>query len=413
MECIVFFFLQVKSKKLFIFFPEMPYLRSFFPIFFIFSSFFIFLTACSVEENDSISPSSSGVIFTDSWEEPLFSWMLLSTEEVESIRAKYAGGASRIFIPYAIFGADISNRYDIDISFVYSAYIPYEPYFDELGRNDNTIFQLINTIKERQISFYNTLFQKEITPEIIATTSGKYTCLEMRGSVKKTQGILWLHTEISAISDIPVDSTLLSEQFPLGSPASPWWVTVRTSTWRIFQEWRLITDEENIFFHTIAFLPTWYISFWENGYFIHSVTRDNYGKPYTYAQDEKTILAEEEPLYPLSMKDCTIKNENLLNHFVIEFLPSEIQAWSGQTQADYRPFVNRFTLWLPAWSWALQYALFTMNSWKVMEIPVFSQWDAVARWQIRCMSDGSCAITFDSETLSQILSLELFYDAEK
>jgi len=417
----------------------MSSIRSFPFLLGIFLSFF--LTSCipdpGWEEKDDFTFSwniSSSEIFPwtqnspeETWDSfvPLSDWDFLTPEEVAEIRAKYTSGTSRDFIPYMIFGSGGFQIPDIQIRFHNFPYIPYqEEHYERIGE-DHVIY--LKAQREKQIIYYNNVFWKTINSENILSASGKYFCLRMQGSITKTDGILWLHTEISAIWGIPIDSTPLSEQFPLENGAYVYWVII-AGTWHAFsQTWKLITDIENIFSGSYqSMLPTIYENIsWEN-YFVFRETRDNKNTPYTVSVHGEAI-SEVEWIHHVNMRDCTILTDNSPNHLTIHFIPPAEYTWGGQTQIDYRLFVkNGYFLQLPSWMGTLSDMLMTTNSWDILHPPIthtkpekrmvrgeMEYRYAAPQNQPYCLDEWVCSLAIDAEALRDIASVEFFYDSER
>ncbi len=331
-----------------------------------------------------------------------FSGEILSENEAEIIRTLYASGESREIIPYAIFGSGAFSIAEMEIFFSSSPYIPYEKVrYERISDED---IRYLENQKEKAIDHYNTLFWKTTRPESLESASGTYACLTMDGRISKTDGIFWIYTEISAIWDIPVLQTPLSEQFPLYGSAYNWW----TDRWSPMWAGGLITDTENMSDYRSR-LPTTYEFIGNTQYFVFAATYDNKGISYDHNINNQ-LISETEGVYFPTLEDCAISNISPPSHFTIHFVPPEEYTWSGQTQLDYRSHTQVYRLQLP-WTQKLEHAIFTTNEWLLINAHIFEM--ALSWNHVVCStSNYNCPIRFTPDALKNITSLELFYARE-
>lgn len=341
------------------------------------------------------SDTASGEIFSDSWELSVFlSGKILSREEENTLRMKYASGVSREFIPYTIFGSGTFQIATLKVRVWWYSH-PYVP-LQEIQVDERFSQEYKNYIQwqqDKQIVYYNEVFWKTVDATRVAEASSGFLCWDVSTFIAKTDGIFGINTEMTAIWGIPVETTPLSEQFPLLGSA----IILQDEWWDVF------TDPANIFKgYYWSHLPTQYGDIvWK--YFIFSVSRDGKNIPYTWAINGNAI-SESEWIYSTSLDDCTIQSNNLPTHFTIHLLPPTWYTWSGQTMIDYRPLVKKwYSLEFSSGSWKLEHVLITKNSGEVFDISFDDT--------LSC-NDRDCRMDITPAILQDIMTIELFYNQE-
>lgn len=223
---------------------------------------------------------------------------------------------------------------------------------------------------------------------------------------------------MSAIGKVIVDYTVRSEQFPLLWRA----IILRDETWST------ITDTGNLFTdYYISSLPTRYSSIDGEKYFIFSVEKDEWGKPYSLAINWKQI-SESEGIFIWSIKECTLQSTHLPSHFTIHIVASRWYAYKWLEQIDYRSTVQDYELSFPSHAtMQLAHVLMISDSGTILDASIDRYTKDILKpipWgeggfstptfynQVYCIEDG-CRVRFRSGSLDTIRSLELFYDEKK
>jgi hypothetical protein len=243
----------------------------------------------------------------------------------------------------------------------------------------------------------------------------KYVCLGMEGSIIKTDGNFWAYTEMSAIWSIPIQTTPLSEQFPLTGLATVW------LRWSVSS--KIYTESGNLSpTSPISVLPTEYRQIGWNDYFIFPVTRDDTGMSYKYSIHGKW-LSEGEGVFIPTLRDCTLEKVNTPNHITILFMPPTGYTFDWKPPIDYRPVVMNYFIQFPRSLGVLRDVLMTTDTGAMYALNIHHDSSEGTSHDssdlegsslvntIQC-KEKNCTLRMQSWALSTVRSMELFYKKE-
>ena len=379
----------------------------------VFASFSLLLTSCitpsgtphawswntgtgKVTTGNTVTEPQTPIIL----EHASLSGVILSSEAADTLRAKYASGVSRTYIPYMVFGSGDLSLMDVSVWFTTEALTrPYGIMPERWGESFQTY---VEWIQNTQVSHYeDTLWLTQ--KKDLDVLRDVYQCITMQGVVHKSWWSSWVFTEISAVANIPRSSVENPFQVPLVSPVYFLW-SGKTLTG--------VTAHNGQFI-----MPTEYRKGGDVSYFMNPLTRVlSYG-------GVSRVSPWPDLYYPLSLRDCTVDKNTSSYHYTLymvppEGFPSETGAWK-----DFRPLLEAYRVGFPSeLSQNLSHVLLTLEDGKIVDMNIlqiyssdrpFPLKNAPMPQNIPLCIDTRCSLALNRWIMPHVRSLELFYDEKK